>query len=137
MAFRGTDKTVGYPRNRNYLGLLELLATVDPFLCQHIKMHANREKGHTSYLSKTFCEEVVKILGKAAQDRIVSELKEAKYFFISLDSTPDIVHTDQLCFTVRFVNPTGPVERFLAFLSMDSHTAQQIFDSLVQYIEKQ
>ena len=29
--------------------------------------------------------------------------------------------------------PTEPVERFLAFLPMEGHTAQQIFDSLVQY----
>ena len=40
---------------------------------------------------------------------------------------------NQLCFTVRYVKPTGPVERFLAFLPMEGHTAQQIFDSLVQY----
>ena len=44
-------------------------------------MHANRRKGHIFYLSKTICEEVVKILGKAAGDIIVSELKEAKYTF--------------------------------------------------------
>ena len=53
LTFRGTDKTVESPNNGNYLGLLEILATVDPFLCQHIKMHANCEKWHTSYLSKT------------------------------------------------------------------------------------
>ena len=75
VAFRGIDETVGSPNNGNYLGLLELLATVNPFLCQNIKMDANRGKGHTSYLSKTICEEVVKILGKAAEGIIVSELK--------------------------------------------------------------
>ena len=97
-------------------------------------MLANHGKRYTSYLSKTICEEVVKkILGKAAEDIIVSELKQAKYFSISLDSTPDIGHTDQLCFTVRYVKPTGPLERFLAFLPMEGHTAQQIFDTLVQY----
>ena len=41
-------------------------------------------------------------MGKAAEDTIVRELKEAKYFSISLDLTPDIAHTDQLCFTVRY-----------------------------------
>ena len=86
-------------------------------------MYANRRKGHTSYLSKTICEEVVKVLGKAAEDIIVSELKKATYVSISLDSTPDIAHTDQLCSTVRYVKPTGLVERFLAFLPMEGHTA--------------
>ena len=96
-------------------------------------MHANRGKGHTSYLSKTFCEEVIKILKEAVEDIMVSELKDAKYFSILLDSTLVIAHTDQLCFTVRYVMPTGTVERFLTFLPMESHTTQQIFDSLVQY----
>ena len=64
-------------------------------------MHTNSEKGHNSYLFKAICEEVVKILEKAAEDIIISELKKPKYFPISLDSTPDIAHTDQLCFTVR------------------------------------
>ena len=86
-------------------------------------MHANCGKGRTSYLSKTICEEEVKIFGKAAEDIIVSELKEANYFSISLNSTPGIAHTDQLCFTVRYVIPTGPVERFLAFLPMEGHPA--------------
>ena len=96
-------------------------------------MHANRRKGHTSYLSKTICKEVVKILGKAAEDIIDNELKEAKYFFYITRSTSDIAHTDQLCFTVRYVMPTGRMEMFLAFLPEEGHTAQKIFDGLVQY----
>ena len=74
LAFRGTDERVGSLNNGNYLGLLELITTVDAFLCQHIKMYANHGKGHTSYLSKTICEEVVKILGKAAEGVIVNEV---------------------------------------------------------------
>ena len=68
LVFRGTYETVGSPNNGNYLELLKLLAIVDLFLCQHIKMHTNSGKRRTSYLSKTICEEVVKILGKAAED---------------------------------------------------------------------
>ena len=40
--------------------------------------------------------------------------------------------TRKFCFTVRYVKSTGPVERFLAFLPIQGHTALQIFDSLVQ-----
>ena len=49
LVFRRTDETVGPSNNRNYLGLLELLATVDLFLCKLIKMHAIRGKEHTSF----------------------------------------------------------------------------------------
>ena len=36
---------------------------------------------------------------------------------VSVDSTPDVSHGDQMTFIVRFVDPMGkPVERFLKFI---------------------
>ena len=35
------------------------------------------------------------------------------YYIIFLDSTPDISKVDQLAFIVRYVLPTGPVERLI------------------------
>ena len=52
LAFRGSDETVGSPHNGNYLGALELVSKFDSFLAEHINSHANKGKGHTSYLSK-------------------------------------------------------------------------------------
>ena len=66
---------------------------------------------------------------------IVQEIKSAKYFSISLDSTPDLAHIDQLTFTVRYVLPSGPVERFLKFLSMEGHSGLQMRDSLLDFLE--
>ena len=44
---------------------------------------------------------------------ITSEIQTAKYFSFSVDSTPDISHTDQLTFTARYVQSNGePIERF-------------------------
>lgn len=96
LAFRGSDETVGSPNNGNYLGILELLSKFDPFLAEHINSYANKGKGHTSYLSKTTCEEFIENLGTAVLDRIISELKACKYYSVSLDSTPDVSHVDQL-----------------------------------------
>ena len=50
LAFCGSDEKIGSHNNGNYLGLLELLAKFDPFMAEHIKAHANKGKGHTSYL---------------------------------------------------------------------------------------
>lgn len=87
-AFGRMEAIVGSPNNNNYFGLLELNATVDSFSCQLIQMHANRERGTcTSYLSTTICEKAVKLLGKAADGIITSEMKEAKYLSISQNST--------------------------------------------------
>lgn len=57
---------------------------------------------------------------------IIEELKSAKFFSISVDSTTDVTHSDQLTFVVRYVLPTGPEERFLQFLPMIGHKGQEI-----------
>jgi len=59
------------------------------------------------------------------KNTIVEELKIGKYFSFSVDSTPDIIHVDQLTFTIRYVSANGvPVERFLQFVPVVSHTGE-------------
>jgi hypothetical protein len=96
LPFRGSNETIGSPRNGNYLGTLELLAMFDPFLAEHIKHNANKGRGHTSYLSKTICDEFVDLLANRVSEYIITEVKSAKYYSVSVDSTPDISHVDQL-----------------------------------------
>ena len=67
-------------------------------------------------LSSTICDELIEFLGKKVLCAILEEVKKAKYYSISVDSTPDMSHTDQLCLTIRYVLPQGPVERFLTFV---------------------
>jgi hypothetical protein len=44
---------------------------------------------------------------------IIEEIKNAKYFGLIVDSTPDINYTDQLAIVLRYVNyDEQPVERF-------------------------
>ncbi|XP_075715577.1 uncharacterized protein LOC142750459 [Rhinoderma darwinii] len=126
LPLRGKDEIIGSPHNGNYLGILETMANVDEFLDEHIKQYANKGKGHTSYLSSTICEELIQILGFKILSIIGQELKKAKFYSISVDSTPDITHSDQLTFIVRYVLPTGPVERFLQFLPVLGHSGKNI-----------
>ncbi|XP_068202502.1 uncharacterized protein [Palaemon carinicauda] len=59
---------------------------------------------------------------KKVLNNIIAAVKTAKYFAISPDSTPDISHTDQLTFIVRFVDSSGkPVERFIKFIPLSGH----------------
>lgn len=84
LPFRGSDEVIGSPTNGNYLGTLELLAMFDPFLAQHINNNANKGRGHTSYLSKTICEEFINLLANRVQEYIITEVKSAKYFSVSV-----------------------------------------------------
>ena len=113
---------------------MELLAKFDPFLAQHIHHNASKGRGHTSYLSKTICEEFIHLMGNRLLNHIITELKSTKYFSVSVDSTPDISHVDQLTCILRYVLPSGPVERFVTFLDMQGHSGQELAQSLVTFL---
>ena len=118
------------------MGILELLAKFDPFLNEHLCNFGNKGKGVTSYLSHHICDEFIKLLANHLHVHILSEIENAKYFSISLDSTPDLAHIDQLTLIIRYVLPSGPVERFIKFLEMEGHTAEQMLNSVTQYLDE-
>lgn len=56
---------------------------------------------------------------------------------MSVDSTPDISHVDQLSICVRYVDLNGnPVERFLCFLDHLGHKAEDMSDAVFKTLKK-
>ena len=136
LGFRGDDEIIGSTRNGNYLGTLELIAQFDPFLNEHIKKYGNAGRGIPSYLSSTICNEFIDVMGQKVLKIIVAEIQESKYFSISVDSTPDVTHVDQLTFTFRYVKQDGPVERFVKFIPIARHTGEYLADCVLKLTYK-
>ena len=67
-------------------------------------------------------------------NEITSRIKESRYYSVSLDSTPDESHVDQLTLVFRYMEKTKPVERFVKFLPNQGHKAQDMFDGLVEFL---
>ena len=67
---------------------------------------------------------------------IIHELKCAKYFSVSIDSTPDITRIDQLTGVLRYVLDDGPVERFVKFIEIGGHTGEELANSLLMFLEQ-
>ncbi|KAL5477853.1 hypothetical protein EMCRGX_G024703 [Ephydatia muelleri] len=137
LALRGSNEVFGSVHNGNYLGCLELLAEYDPFLAQHIEsLYGNSGRGNPSYLSSTICEKFVLLMAEEIKQVIINEITSAKYYSLSIDSTPDISHTDQLTFTVRYVHEDGmPTERFLKFEEIHSHTGLNLFNTIIEALK--
>lgn len=136
LPFRGTIEKFGDSSNGNYLGVLELIAQYDEVLRNHIKLKGNSGSGSVSYLSKTTCEEFIKLLAETVLKNILNEIKKAKYFSIVVDSTPDISHTDQLTVVIRYVSPDGsPIERFLQFVPNIGHKGIDMFTTILELFE--
>ena len=101
---RGSNEIIGSKSNGNFLGIMELIAKFDLFLAQDINIHSNCGSGHTSYLSNTAIEEFGLLMHNRVLKTIVEELSGAKYFSVTVDSTPDVSHLDQLTIVVRQEN---------------------------------
>lgn len=104
------------------------------FLANHIEKFSNRGHGQVSYLSSTISDEFIQLLGEYVLSKI---LKEAKYFGIIVDSTPDLQHVDQLSFILRYVNPKSYEvhERFLKFLPIKSHKGSALSQEILEFLQ--
>uniref|UniRef100_A0A3B3WVG3 HAT C-terminal dimerisation domain-containing protein n=1 Tax=Poecilia mexicana TaxID=48701 RepID=A0A3B3WVG3_9TELE len=132
LALRGASDKFGRTDNGNYLGILELISEFDPFLKSHIKKYGNAGSGKPSYLSSQTCEEFIQLMGDRVLSEIVSEVKMAKYFSISVDSTPDMAHVDQLTFVLR--RRFEKASAALQSVELDLCTAVDLVGSLREYI---
>jgi hypothetical protein len=135
LAFRGDDELIGSPRNGNFLGNLELLTEYDPFLSAHLKETANKGSGHVNYLSSTICNELITLMGEKVLNEIVERIKRSKYYSISVDSTPDEAHIDQLTVVIRYKEGSAPKERFLTFVPNCGHSGAAIPKPLLEFLD--
>lgn len=154
LAIRGNNEVFGSNENGNFLGILELLSKFDPFLESHLSRYGTKGRGNlktkhsfhhrysllyvpgrSSYLSKTICEEFISLIAQHVKEKIISEVIDAHYYSISVDSTPDVTHTDQLSFCIRFVKDGSITERFLAFILIHGHTADYLTDTVLDYLK--
>ena len=131
MAFRGSSELVSSPQNGNFLGILELLVEYDSFLAESIQKRVDKGMGRVSYFSSQFID----VIATKVLDIIISEIKQAKYYSESVDSTPDITNVDQLAIIFRYVLPDGPVEQFVKFISTRGHTGHQLTDLFFEFME--
>ena len=136
LAFRGEDEILGSQHNGNYLGILELLVQFDPFLSSHLAKYGNQGRGKPSYLSSTICDEIIQIMGDQVKAVIIKELQQSMYFSLSVDSTPDVSHVDQLTVVVRYVRMSDGevVERFLTFIAIESHTGEALATAVLKFL---
>ena len=100
MAFRGHRESIHYEtidamENRgNFLELVDLFVKYDPVLREHVVKIKMGNKYSISYLSPKIQNEFIELLGGAVRKTIMDQIKQAKYFCIIFDSTPDILHKD-------------------------------------------
>ncbi|XP_074314594.1 uncharacterized protein LOC141649817 [Silene latifolia] len=138
LPFRGKKQRLYQKNNGNFLGLIEMLAKFDPIIQEHV-LHITNDKIHFHYLGHNIQNELILLIASIIKAEIIKNVKEAKYFSVILDCTPDISHQEQMSLILRYVdvssNSICVQESFLGFLNVDDTTGQGLFNVLLNELK--
>nr|CAH7750126.1 unnamed protein product [Callosobruchus chinensis] len=144
LPFRGHREDVLSENRGNFVQLIELLSNYDPVLKEHLiklelSIQSKSRKILTSYLSPRIQNEFILLLGGIVREKILTDIKKAKYFSIIFDSTPDVSDVDQMSEVIRYVqieNKKVEVkESFLGFFQLTGKKAIEITEDILKLIE--
>lgn len=108
----------------------------NPIIAQHLS-NSNRR---TTYLSNKVQNEFICLLGNSVRSKIISNIKEAKYYSIIFYSTPDISHKEQMCQIVRYEVESNDKytieESFVDFISTTKKTGQGLAEEILKKLSE-
>lgn len=142
-AFRGSSNKVNTKNNGKFLGLIEMMASFDDVMAEHIRKINNQET-HDHYLGPDIQNEIIELMASEVRKAIIKMIKNAKYYSIMMDCTPDVSHQEQLSLVIRIVNlkledkSSAPKieEYFLDFMNVESTTGLYLTNVLISKLKE-
>ncbi|XP_065671966.1 uncharacterized protein LOC136089805 [Hydra vulgaris] len=103
---------------------------------KNIKNYGDSGSGKTNYLSKNTCFELTVLMARKVLQSISEYVLKSKYYGLSVDSTPDASHKDQLCVILRYIDQISneSIERFVNFIHIDNHTGENLANATVDFL---
>ena len=138
LAIRGKNEKIYQGNNINVLSIIEMIAKFDPIMQEHIR-RIQHGSIHNHYLGHNTQNEVIQLLANEIKSKIIKKIKEAKYFSIILDCTPDVSHQKQMTLVLRCVDISISLikidEHFVEFLKVDNTSRKGLFNEIINAIK--
>lgn len=136
LPFRGhrDDYTASEEDNKgNFIELVQFRAKTDEVLHSHLE----KAPRNAVYTSKTIQNQMISLVASTIQDKIISDIKDAKYFTILADEVADCANVEQLSIVIRFVQVGSKEirEEFLDFVTVERTTGNSISSALLSWLE--
>jgi hypothetical protein len=116
-----------------------MIAEFDLVVQEHIH-RIQQSEIHNHYLGHKIQNELIQMIANEIRSKIIIKVKEAKYFSIILDRTPNISNQEQMTLVLRCVDiSTSPIkikEYFLEFINVYVTIGLGLFNELINVITK-
>lgn len=151
----GAHTLESFENHGNFLELVLLVAKYDVILQNHVNECVKNSKAQLArnikikkqnksagqlikpqlgrgslltFLSKSFINKLIKIIGELGRDIILKELHESVIYSLMVDSTQDVAVMDQLAICVRYVTKGKISERLLNLKVVDYSSGLALFE---------
>ena len=118
----------------NFIELVQFRAKTDEVLRSHLE----KAPRNAMYTSETIQNELIAVVASTIQEKIIKDIKDAKYFTILADEVADSANLEQLSVVIRFVQGSskGIREEFLDFITLERTTGNAISTALLAWLEE-
>ena len=120
----------------NLLEVIRLLEDYDVVLFEHLQNVRNKPN-KINYLPNKSQNKIINLIGSMTKEKIISEIKKAKYFTLMLDFTSDVSREDQIAEILRYVhiNENKDVEIkkvFLGFFQVFEKNVASLVETVIE-----
>ncbi len=134
LAFRGHrddriewEEQGDHDNRGNFVELVRFRAETDETLLKHLQ---NAPK-NARYTSKTIQNELISVVGKHIQSKILLEIEKAKYYSVLADELADVANKEQLSISFRYVYDRMVKEVFVDFVEVERITGKALAEAII------